>query len=90
MVAGVIGLIDYVAFYGKIYPGVYVGEVDLGGKTVEEAETLINDTYSERLNRNDVVIYVNDEAQAAGVQDEGASGIAEELSVEQAKQTVQY
>ena len=68
----------------------YVGEVDLGGKTVEEAETLINDTYSERLSRNDVVIYVNDEAQAAGVQDEGASGIAEELSVEQAKQTVQY
>ena len=90
LVAGAIGLIDYVAFYGKIYPGVYVGEVDLGGKTVEEAETLINDTYSERLNRNDVVIYVNDEAQAAGVQDEGASGIAEELSVEQAKQTVQY
>lgn len=90
LIAGAIGLIDYLAFYGKIYPGVYVGEIDLGGKTVEEAETLINDTYLERLSRNDVVIYANDEAQAAGVQDEGASGIAEELSVEQAKQTVQY
>lgn len=90
MILGFIGLIDYVAFYGKVYPGVYVGEIDLGGKTIEEAEVLINDTYSNRLSSNDVVIYINEEAQAEGLGDETRSGIAEELSVEQARETVKY
>ena len=87
---GIIALIDYISFYGKIYPGVYVGEVDLGGKTIEEAETLINNTFNDRLTRNNVVIFVNEEAEKAGVQNDGGSGIAEELSIEQARQTVQY
>lgn len=56
-----VGLLDFAIFYGKIYPGIHVGELDLSGKTVEEAETLIDDTYSDRLSRNNVVISVNEE-----------------------------
>lgn len=86
----IIGLFDFIIFYGKVYPGVYVGEVDLGGKTAEEAEALINNTYSDRLSGNDVVIYVDEEAQKIGILDESRSGITEELSVDQARETVQY
>ena len=87
---GTIALLDFVIFYGKVYPGVYVGEIDLGGKTIEEAEELINDTYSNRLSGNDVIIYIDEQAQSEGLGDETRSGITEELSVEQARETVKY
>lgn len=90
MLVCIVGLFDYIIFYGKVYPGVYVGELDLGNKTVEEAEDLINVTFGSRLSRNKVIIYVNEEAQSQGTQYDGGSGIAEELSVEQARDTVQY
>lgn len=85
-----IALIDFIAYYGKIYPGVYVGDIDLSNKTVEEAESLIDEAFQSRLSGNNVVIYVNDEARQAGESDEGSSGLSEQLSVEQARETVKY
>ena len=85
-----VSLIDFIAFYGKIYPGVYVGELDLGGKSVEEAATLIEKTYSDRLTSNDVIIYSNKESQEEGTNEDAPLGHTEELSVEQARETVRY
>ena len=90
VIIGVVALIDFIAFYGKIYPGVYVGELDLGGKTVEEAATLIEQTYADRLTSNDVIIYSNKEAQDEGTNEDAPLGHTEELSVEQARETVKY
>ena len=86
----VVGLFDFVINYGKVYPGVYVGDVDLGGKTAEEAEKLIEDTFAPRLSGNNVVIYVSEEAQASGITEDSGSGLSEQLSVEQARETVKY
>ena len=83
-------MVDFIAYYGKIYPGVYVGDVDLGNKTVEEAESIINETFQARLSGNNVVIYVSEDARRAGESDEGSSGLSEQLSVEQARETVKY
>lgn len=90
LIIGAIALIDFIAFYGKIYPGVYVGELDLGGKSVEEAYALVENTYADRLTSNDVVIYTNEEAKNEGINDDAPLGHTEELSVEQARETVKY
>lgn len=86
----IVGLFDFIINYGRVYPGVYVGDVDLGGKTAEEAEKLIEDTFAPRLSGNNVVIYVSEEARDAGLTEDGGSGLSEQLSVEQAKETVKY
>lgn len=86
----VVWLVDFTVNYGKIYPGVYVNDIDLGGKTADEAYQLIDEKYSSRLSGNNVVIYVNDEAKELGMTEQEGSGLAEQLSVDQAKQTVRY
>ncbi|MDO5329519.1 MAG: VanW family protein [Coriobacteriia bacterium] len=85
-----LGLIDFIVFYGRAHPGVKVGDIDLGFKSIEEAQCLITDTYEPRLNNNTVVVYVDEEAREKGVDDNGGSGLNEQLSVEQAKKTAQY
>ena len=62
----------------------------LGGKSVEEAYTLIENTYADRLTSNDVIIYSSKEAKDEGVSDDAPLGHTEELSVEQARETVKY
>ncbi|MCL2826822.1 MAG: hypothetical protein FWD72_05390, partial [Eggerthellaceae bacterium] len=58
------GLIDY-AFNGqKIYSGVKVGDVDLGGKTIEEAESLLDASYSQPMAGLTIDIYASDAAAA--------------------------
>lgn len=86
----ILTFIDFIVFYGKVYPGVHVGELDLSFKTIEEAQTLIEDTYKPRLESNSVIVYVDEEAKEKGMHDEGGSGLNEQLSVEQAKKSVQY
>ena len=71
----------------------YIDVVRIVGGAGEEVDADTyewNDTYSDRLSRNQVVIYVSEDAQKQGTQDDGGSGITEELSVEQARDTVQY
>ncbi|MGI6105053.1 MAG: VanW family protein [Raoultibacter sp.] len=80
------GLIDHGVNYGKIYPGVKVGEIELGGKTAEEAEKLIESTYSPRLMNTHVYIFANEEASKnleASLAQTNDESFAEQHSVEE-------
>ncbi|MCF0232077.1 MAG: peptidoglycan binding domain-containing protein, partial [Enterococcus sp.] len=58
---------------GKIYAGVYVQDCDLGGKTVEEAQQIISETYSPQISNNKVVIcadeYTLNKVESGDIQD---------------------
>lgn len=49
--------VDVVASFGKIHPGVSVQGVDVGGMTVEDASTKLNDELSPILSNAHVTIY---------------------------------
>lgn len=81
-----VGIVDYGINWGKVYPGIRVGSLDLGGKSAEEAQKLIEDSYSARLTDAKVYIFANEEAShdldaaLAKTQDEA---FAEQQSVEE-------
>lgn len=79
--------IDFLIWYGKIYPGVYVGDIDLGWKTKEEAIQILDFELLDRLNRNNVIIYGNDESKIIGDSYDNAS-LNEQLSIESVKNSV--
>lgn len=43
-------------YQNKIYPGVWIGEINLGGKTVEQAKSLINEEIN-NINRSGITFY---------------------------------
>ncbi|MBA3047051.1 VanW family protein [Patescibacteria group bacterium] len=43
-------------YQDKIYPGVWIGEINLGGKTVEQAKSLINEEIN-NINRSGITFY---------------------------------
>lgn len=59
----VVGLVDFGLTWDKIYQGVHVGEVDLSGKTVGEAEILIEKTYAPRLSDTTVYVFADENAK---------------------------
>ncbi|MEG2262680.1 MAG: VanW family protein, partial [Raoultibacter sp.] len=72
--------------WGKVYPGIKVGSVDVGGKTAEEAQTLLRATYAPRLNDTTVTIYASETAQQNAVADTLASeGLTEQQSLDEAR-----
>ncbi|MEF9926085.1 MAG: peptidoglycan binding domain-containing protein, partial [Raoultibacter sp.] len=72
--------------WGKVYPGVKVGSVDVGGKTAEEAQTLLRATYAPRLNDTAVTIYASETAQQNAVAAAKASeGLTEQQSLDEAR-----
>ena len=75
----------------KIYEGVYVGDLDLSGMTVEEAEDVIFDRYAESLQATRVIIFANEEASKGDVEEMIAQqeAIAEQVSVEEARESTQ-
>ncbi|MEG0071028.1 MAG: VanW family protein [Raoultibacter sp.] len=68
--------------WGKIYPGVKVGDVDLGGKSVESAQVLLAETYLPRLNNTTVTIYADDEARQKDEQQPVDGALQEQQSLE--------
>lgn len=74
--------------WGKVHSGVHVGELDLGGKTAEEAQMLIESTYASHLEGKEVMIFANEEAsenvEAALAQSQN-NALAEQQSVDEAK-----
>lgn len=58
----VICAIDAAANWGKIYPGVHVGEVDVSGMTVGEAASAVDSHYGNILASNEVNIYADEES----------------------------
>ena len=75
----------------KIYSGIYVGDVDLSGLTVDEAEDLIFERYSEQLQGTRIVVFANEQASAGDVEEMIAQqeALAEQLSVEEARESIQ-
>lgn len=74
------GLVDFGLNANKAYPGVHVGDIDASGKTSDEIATLIEQTYGPRLAQGTVTVYANEEAAAAGQQDQS---VPTELNAEQ-------
>lgn len=73
--------------WGKVYPGVKVGSLDLSGYTIEEAEGIISDTYEQRLTDKYVYIFANEEvSQNMNEALEGLNNheLAEQQSVQEA------
>lgn len=83
-------IVDFFVFFGKIYPGVRVGDIDLSWKTPEEAKSLVNSKYEPLLFSDDVYIYTSKEAKDNGIENNSGSGINEQLSLDQARKNVKY
>ncbi len=75
----------------KIYDGVFVGDVDLSGMTVDEAEDAIFERYAEPLQGTRVIVFANEQAAAGDVEEILAQqeALAEQLSVEEARESTQ-
>lgn len=84
LVLGVAGGIDALANMNRIYQGVSVGNIDLSGKTVDEATALIAQEYEPRINSNDVVLCASEEvAQQAQSDREKRDTLEEQISYEE-------
>ena len=58
-------LVDLGFNWGKIYAGVHVGDVDLSGKTEQEAFDLLAAAYDDRLSSNEAVIFASRQEAAS-------------------------
>lgn len=78
---------DFVLNAGKIYPGITVGEIEVGGRTTAEAQTLIEEQYQPRLENKTVYITATEELLRTDFQDlfllSEEEGLAEQQSVEE-------
>ncbi|MGN0301440.1 MAG: VanW family protein, partial [Anaerotardibacter sp.] len=72
-----VGGVDALVNGNKIYPGVKVGTVEVGGLTVEEAESSIQAVYGTRFANNNAVFYKNEDAKN-NPQSSDTGGISEE------------
>ena len=73
---------------GKIYPGVSIGYLDLGGKTPEEARSMVSEAYAAQLEGKEVLIFANEEASRdveAALEKTQNNALAEQQSVDEAK-----
>lgn len=77
------GIGDTLINMGKIYPGVKVGTVDVGGKTQNEAAQILNDTYQARVSSNTAVFYANEEAKNNPTTTDSIATIDEQVSYEE-------
>lgn len=85
---GAVALVDLGMNWGKIYPGVSVGSVDLGGKTLDEAQALLESAYAPRLEGKQVLVFANEEASrdvGAALEQSSDNALAEQQSVDEAK-----
>lgn len=62
----------YVNSYDKIYPGVIVSDIDLGGKTREEAGALLSEKYSGAVAQNNIVLTCEGENTILNLSELGA------------------
>jgi vancomycin resistance protein YoaR len=56
------GVVDFGMNWGRIYPGIKIGEVDVGGKSTEEAAAQLEAYYGQRLAAAEVNVFANEEA----------------------------
>lgn len=80
----VAGGVDSLATMNRIYQGVSVGNIDLSGKTPEEATTLISQEYEPRFNSNAVVFCANEQAaQRSEEEQQRNESLEEQISYEE-------
>ena len=80
-----VGLVDTGLNWGKVYPGVSVGDVEVGGMSVEDAQKTIDTTYNKRLFGSDVTICRSDEVLTAVLNGEKVEDLeGEDVSVDEA------
>lgn len=76
----------YVNSYDKIYPGVVVSEIDLGGKTKDEAGVLLSEKYSGAVTQNTLQLTCEGESTTLNLTELGAE-VDVASTVESAYQT---
>lgn len=84
----VVGAFDFAANWGRVYPGVKVGSVDVSGMTQAEAKAAIDDAYNPVLASGNVVVFASDEAKSHAATDAEraeARSTAEQRSVEEGR-----
>ena len=74
----VAGGVDGLATMNRIYQGVSVGNIDLSGKTVDEATALIAQEYEPRITDNDVVFCANEQVASQAQDDRNKRDTLEE------------
>ena len=80
----VAGGVDSLATMNRIYQGVSVGNIDLSGKTPEEATALISQEYEPRFNSNAVVFCANEQAaQRSEEEQQRNESLEEQISYEE-------
>lgn len=91
-VIGVGAVADHFINRDKIYSGVFIGEVDVSGKTATQAKTLVEQHYGEKVSSTRVIIYSSEDivdsidVDTALRQEEA---LAEQISVETARENKQ-
>jgi vancomycin resistance protein YoaR len=84
LVVGLAGGVDAIANMNRIYQGVSVGDIDLSGKTIDEATALISQEYEPRINGNDVVLCASEEVASQVQSDkEKRNTLEEQISYEE-------
>lgn len=78
-----IGGVDALATSDKIYSGVKVGDIDLSGKTKDEATELIQGEYASRVATNTAVFFVDDQAMSNVTQADTQESLQEQISYEE-------
>lgn len=79
--------VDFLIHFGKIYPGVFVSDIDLSWKTKEEAAQIIDSELNQRLNSKNITIYGNQQSKDIGDSYDNAA-LNEQLNVDLARDSV--
>lgn len=82
---------DYVQNANRAYPGVYVGDIAVGGKTRAEIEQLITERYANKLGDIPISVYASEDAMAQASPDDEYQNalLAEQISAEEAQSSKQ-
>lgn len=83
VVFGGAGLIDNALNGDKIYEGVWVGDIDLSGKTIDEATSLVTDEYAKRVATNSATFYSSTDALESDHSSQEYESIQEQISYEE-------
>jgi len=88
VVAAIGGIIDFSLNHSKIYKGISVGELNLGGMTVQEAQSEIEKVYGPVFADAKVFVFANEEAKknvAAALLTTEEANSSEEMSIQEVR-----
>lgn len=83
LVLSVVGFVDNALNGDKIYAGVWIGDVEVGGTTIDEATQRVTDQYAQRVASNTAVFYASAEAREKAQDSRNYETIQEQISYEE-------